>query len=55
MTRTLLISHRASSERFGFDPIIIGGLALGKYLVPGTPLGGEHTTAEIRRIITNLH
>jgi hypothetical protein len=27
---------------------------MGKYLVPGTPLG-EHTAAEIRQIVTNLH
>jgi len=39
----------------GFDPIVIGGLAMGKYLVPGTPLGGEHTAAEVRQIATNLH
>ena len=39
----------------GFDPVVIGGLAMGKYLVPGTPLGGEHTAAEIRQIVTNLH
>jgi hypothetical protein len=24
-------------------------------LVPGTPLGGEHTATEIRQIVTNLH
>jgi hypothetical protein len=28
---------------------------MGKYLVPGTPLGGEHTAAEIRQIVTDLH
>jgi len=39
----------------GFDPVVIGGLAMGKYLVPGTPLAGEHTAAEIRQIATNLH
>jgi hypothetical protein len=38
-----------------FDPVVIGGLAMGKYLVPGTPLGGEHTAAEIRQIVVNLH
>jgi predicted dinucleotide-binding enzyme len=37
-------------REIGFDPVIIGGLAMGKYLVPGTPLGGEHTAAEIRQI-----
>lgn len=39
----------------GFEPVVVGGLAMGKYLVPGTPLGGEHTAAEIRQAITNLH
>jgi 8-hydroxy-5-deazaflavin:NADPH oxidoreductase len=39
----------------GFDPVVIGGLEMGKYLVPGTPLGGEHTATEIRQIVTNLH
>jgi predicted dinucleotide-binding enzyme len=42
-------------REIGFDPVVIGGLAMGKYLVPGTPLGGEHTVAEIRQIVTNLH
>jgi predicted dinucleotide-binding enzyme len=42
-------------REIGFDPVVVGGLAMGKYLVPGTPLGGEHTAAEIRRIVTNLH
>jgi predicted dinucleotide-binding enzyme len=49
--------HIASSliREIGFDPVLIGGLAMGKYLVPGTLLGGEHTAAEIRQIVTNLH
>ena len=42
-------------RQIGFDPVVIGGLAMGKYLVPGTPLGGEHTAAEIRQIVTTLH
>ena len=42
-------------REIGFDPVVIGGLAMGKYLVPGTPLGGEHTAAEIRQILANLH
>jgi 8-hydroxy-5-deazaflavin:NADPH oxidoreductase len=29
-------------------------MAKGKYLVPGTPLGGEHTPAEIRKIAAGL-
>ena len=39
----------------GFEPVLVGGLAMGRYLVPGTPLGGEHTPAEIRQIAGSLH
>src|SRR5574341_276190 len=39
----------------GFEPVLVGGLAMGRHLVPGTPLGGEHTPAEIRRIAGSLH
>jgi 8-hydroxy-5-deazaflavin:NADPH oxidoreductase len=42
-------------REIGFEPVIIGGLSMGKYLVPGTPLGGEHTSAEIRQIAAGLH
>jgi 8-hydroxy-5-deazaflavin:NADPH oxidoreductase len=42
-------------QEIGFEPVVVGGLAMGKYLVPGTPLGGEHTAAEIRQAVTNLH
>jgi len=38
----------------GFEPVLVGGLAMGKYLVPGTPLAGEHTAAEIRQIVSSL-
>jgi 8-hydroxy-5-deazaflavin:NADPH oxidoreductase len=38
----------------GFEPVLVGGLAMGKYLVPGTPLGGEHTPAEIKQIAATL-
>ena len=41
-------------KEIGFEPVFIGGLAKGKYLVPGTPLGGEHTPAEIRQIVATL-
>jgi predicted dinucleotide-binding enzyme len=42
-------------REIGFEPVLVGGLAMGKYLVPGTPLGGEHTPAEIRQIAGSLH
>ncbi len=41
-------------RQMGFEPVLIGGLATGKYLVPGTPLGGEHSPAEIRQIAAGL-
>ena len=41
-------------RQMGFEPVLVGGLAMGKYLVPGTPLGGEHTPAEIRKIAAGL-
>ena len=41
-------------RRIGFEPVPVGGLAMGKYLVPGTPLGGEHSPAELRQIAATL-
>jgi predicted dinucleotide-binding enzyme len=38
----------------GFEPVVVGGLAMGKHLVPGTTLAGEHTPDEIRRIAATL-
>ncbi len=38
----------------GYDPILIGDLEMGKYLMPGTPLSGEHTPEEIRNIAATL-
>lgn len=38
-----------------FDPVVIGPLAMGKYLIPGTPLAGEHTPEQIRKIAATLN
>ncbi|MFL6654433.1 MAG: NADPH-dependent F420 reductase [Sulfurifustis sp.] len=38
----------------GYEPVLIGGLAMGKYLMPGTPLAGEHSPDEIRKIAATL-
>jgi predicted dinucleotide-binding enzyme len=38
----------------GYEPVLVGGLAMGRHLVPGTPLAGEHTPDEIRRIAGTL-
>ncbi len=41
-------------REIGLEPVLVGGLAMGKYLVPGTPLAGEHTPEEIRQIAVTL-
>ncbi len=41
-------------REIGYEPVLIGGLAMGKYLMPGTPLAGEHTPEEIRKIAATL-
>jgi predicted dinucleotide-binding enzyme len=42
-------------REIGFEPVLVGSLeAMGKYLVPGTPLGGAHTAAELRTAAANL-
>jgi len=38
----------------GFEPVLVGDLAKGKYLVPGTPLAGQHTPDELRKIAAGL-
>jgi predicted dinucleotide-binding enzyme len=38
----------------GFEPVLVGGLAMGKYLMPGTPLAGEHSPDEVRQIAGTL-
>lgn len=38
----------------GFEPVLIGGLSMGKYLMPGTPLAGERTPEEIRKVAATL-
>lgn len=41
-------------REIGYEPVLIGGLEMGKYLMPGTPLAGEHSPEEIRRIAATL-
>ena len=38
----------------GFEPVVVGGLDMGKYLMPGTPLAGEHTPDQVRSIAATL-
>ena len=39
----------------GYEPVLIGGLEMGKYLMPGTALAGEHSADEIRKIAAGLN
>lgn len=41
-------------REIGFEPVLVGGLAMGKYLMPGTPLAGERSAEEIRQIAAGL-
>jgi hypothetical protein len=41
-------------REIGYEPVLIGGLAMGKHLVPGTALAGERSAEEIRRIAAEL-
>ena len=41
-------------REINFEPVLIGGLAMGRHLVPGTPLAGERSAAEIRSIAATL-
>jgi hypothetical protein len=41
-------------REIGYEPVLIGGLAMGKYLMPGTALAGERSAAEIRKIAATL-
>lgn len=38
----------------GYEPVLVGGLAMGRYLVPGTPLAGERTADEVRKVAATL-
>ncbi len=38
----------------GYEPVLVGGMEMGKYLMPGTPLAGERTAEEIRKIAASL-
>ena len=51
--KAIAVAQRLIRE-IGFEPVLVGGLAMGRHLVPGTPLGGEHTPAEIRQIAGSL-
>jgi 8-hydroxy-5-deazaflavin:NADPH oxidoreductase len=38
----------------GYEPVLVGGTAMGRYLMPGTQLAGERSPDEIRKIAATL-
>lgn len=38
----------------GYEPVLIGGYSMGRHLIPGTPLAGERSPEEIRKIAATL-
>jgi predicted dinucleotide-binding enzyme len=38
----------------GLEPVLVGPLAMGKHLIPGTPLAGERSPDQIRKIAATL-
>jgi predicted dinucleotide-binding enzyme len=38
----------------GFEPVLVGGLVMGRHLMPGTALAGERSPEEIRKIAATL-
>ena len=38
----------------GYEPVLIGGLEKGKYLMPGQPFAGERSADEIKKIAAGL-
>lgn len=38
----------------GYEPVLVGGLARGRFLMPGTPLAGERSAGEVRKIAAEL-
>ena len=51
--RALEVASRLVRD-IGFEPVLVGGLAMGRFLMPGTPLAGEMAPAEIRKIAATL-
>jgi predicted dinucleotide-binding enzyme len=49
-----IATAEALIREIGFEPVLVGGLAFGRHLVPGTPLGGEKTPAELRQAASSL-
>ena len=52
-TEAIVVASRLIRD-IGYEPIVIGDLEMGKYLMPGTPLAGEIAPEEILKITDTL-
>jgi predicted dinucleotide-binding enzyme len=53
--KAVAVASRLVRE-IGYEPVLVGGLAaMGKHLIPGTPLAGERSPAEIKQIAATLN
>ena len=41
-------------REIGYEPVLIGGLEMGKHLMPGTALAGERSPEEVRKVAAGL-
>lgn len=41
-------------REIGYEPVLVGGLAMGRFLMPGTPLAGERSADEVRKVAAGL-
>jgi hypothetical protein len=51
--QALAVASRLIRE-IGYEPVLVGGLDKGRYLIPGSPLAGERSAHEIRKIAATL-
>jgi hypothetical protein len=52
--KAVAVASRLVRE-IGYEPVLVGGLAaMGKHLIPGTPLAGERPPEQIRQIAATL-
>ena len=53
--KAVAVASRLVRE-IGYEPVLVGGLAaMGKHLIPGTPLAGERSPEEVRKVAATLN
>jgi predicted dinucleotide-binding enzyme len=52
--KAIAVASRLVRE-VGFEPVVVGGLAMGKHLIPGTPLAGVQAPEKLRQTAATLN